>query len=100
MLALSRKEGERIVVGKDIVIEIRAIFSNRVVIGVIAPEEVVIDREEVSDRRKGDDEPAVRKARRNRKAPPSVGRQPGLKTIVREIDVRYAQRALCFETAK
>jgi len=99
MLALSRKEGERIVVGKDIVIEIRAIFSNRVVIGVMAPEEVVIDREEVAKIKSGE-EADVRKKRRKRKPRSGVGGHSGLKDIVREIDIRFAQRALCFESAK
>lgn len=47
MLALSRFEGERIHVGDNIVIEVRRIFNKRVVISVVAPENMAIDREEI-----------------------------------------------------
>ena len=47
MLALSRKIGERIRIGDDIVIEVRGIFNNRVVLAVSAPYVLVIDRLDV-----------------------------------------------------
>ena len=50
MLVLSRKEGQRIVIGGSIVITIMESRSNRVRIGVKAPSEVPIHREEVFQR--------------------------------------------------
>lgn len=47
MLILSRKELERIVVGNDIVIEVRRINGNRVYLGIEAPREVTVLRSEL-----------------------------------------------------
>lgn len=91
MLALSRREGERIVIGDDIVIEIHKIRQNRVIVTVNAPNAVVIDREEVSHR-KQDKTTRTQSRRKNHRR--------SLKEIVREMDVSYAQRALCFENDK
>lgn len=95
MLALSRKLGEQIRIGDDIVIEVRGIFNNRVVLSVCAPEAVVIDRQEVHERR--EKKPDWKKCRR---VPKGRGNRDGLKGVVREMDVRYAHRALCFESSE
>jgi len=47
MLALSRKTNERIRIGDDIVIEVAKIFEKRVVLGIDAPLDMEIHREEV-----------------------------------------------------
>jgi carbon storage regulator len=49
MLVLSRKQGERIVVGGNIEIIITEVSGNRVRIGVSAPAEVPIRRGELAD---------------------------------------------------
>lgn len=95
MLALSRKLGERIQIGDDIIIEVRGIFNNRVVLSVCAPDEVIIDRQEVHERR--DKKPDWK---RRRRVPKVRGNRDGLKRVVREMDVRYAHRALGFESSE
>lgn len=47
MLVLTRKERERICIGDDIVIEVTDIRSGRVRIGIIAPANVKVMREEL-----------------------------------------------------
>ena len=47
MLVLSRKQGEAIVVGDTITITILAVDGGRVKLGVVAPAEVPVHREEI-----------------------------------------------------
>lgn len=95
MLALSRLEGQRILVGDDIVIEVRKIHGNRVVLAITAPEDVVIDREEVHQRKrefasKGES-PIGRVG-----LGPFVNRLKRTETL-REVDLCYAQQPLCVD---
>lgn len=50
MLVLSRKEGEKLVIGDNIVLTINRIAGNRVAIGIEAPREVSIVRGELERR--------------------------------------------------
>jgi carbon storage regulator len=52
MLVLSRKVGEEIVIGDDIRIKIVSVDGGTMRIGIVAPREVIVDRQEVHDRRK------------------------------------------------
>jgi carbon storage regulator len=47
MLVLTRKVGEKIVINGCITVEITAVNGNKVRLGITAPPEVRIDREEV-----------------------------------------------------
>lgn len=47
MLVLTRKEGERIQIGDDIVIEVVRINHSQVRLGILAPQEVAIVRTEL-----------------------------------------------------
>lgn len=51
MLVLSRAMNERIMIGKDIVVTVVAVFGDKVRIGIEAPLYVMVDREEVRLRR-------------------------------------------------
>lgn len=51
MLVLSRKPQESIVIGEDVHVYIVAIEGNKVKIGIKAPKEVVVMREELINRR-------------------------------------------------
>ena len=55
MLILSRKIGERIVIGHNIVIVVNRIQGDRVSIGVKAPKEVKIRRGELVERDEKED---------------------------------------------
>ena len=50
MLVLSRKEGEKLVIGDDIVITVNRISGHRVSIGIEAPPHVPITRGELQPR--------------------------------------------------
>jgi carbon storage regulator len=52
MLVLSRKVGEEIVIGNDIHIKVVEMRGGKVRIGIVAPEDVIVDRQEIHDKRK------------------------------------------------
>ena len=52
MLILSRRVGERVVIGEDISITVLRVKGNQVRLGVEAPKNIAVQREEVSDRSK------------------------------------------------
>lgn len=47
MLVLSRKEGERLVIGDNVVITVNRISGNRITLGIDAPREVRVVRGEL-----------------------------------------------------
>jgi carbon storage regulator len=51
MLVLSRKLGEKIVIGDDVVITIVKIDRNQIRLGIEAPPEVLVYREEIDPNR-------------------------------------------------
>lgn len=51
MLVLSRKVGEVIVVGSNIRITVVAVKGEKVRIGISAPKDVTVDRQEIHDKR-------------------------------------------------
>jgi carbon storage regulator len=59
MLVLSRKTGERICIGSDIVIEVRRVAGNRVSLAVEAPRNIRILRGELKDAAEAFEEPAA-----------------------------------------
>ena len=56
MLTLTRKVGESIRIGDDIEIVVKEIRRNQVRIGIVAPREVPIYREEVYESMQSDDD--------------------------------------------
>jgi carbon storage regulator len=54
MLVLSRKAGQRIVVGQNIVVTVLDVRGDRVKLGFVAPNDVSIHREEVHRRVNGE----------------------------------------------
>lgn len=52
MLILTRKKGQRIVIGEEITVEILQVDGGAVRIGVTAPRDVQVDREEIAVRKR------------------------------------------------
>jgi carbon storage regulator len=59
MLVLARKVGEQIVIGNDIHLMVVAIQGADVRIGIRAPKDVVVDRQEIHEQRKAEDASSV-----------------------------------------
>ena len=73
MLVLSRKVGERIYVGDDIVLEIRRIAGNRVTLALDAPRHVRILRGELeAAAREFNTPPAEHQSAARRQVPPQI----------------------------
>jgi len=53
MLVLSRRIGETIVINGNIQVKVLSVQGNKVRLGVVAPETVSVDRQEVHERRGG-----------------------------------------------
>jgi carbon storage regulator CsrA len=51
VLILTRRVGERVCIGDDVTVTVLGVRGNQVRIGVEAPESVVVDREEIRERR-------------------------------------------------
>ena len=49
MLVLAREQGQRIIIGDDIVIEVIQMSGRKVRLGIEAPKEVSVHREEVHE---------------------------------------------------
>jgi carbon storage regulator len=53
MLILSRKLGERVCIGKEVCVNVLEVRGNRVKLGITAPPEVTVHREEIHDKLNG-----------------------------------------------
>lgn len=49
MLVLMRKEGEKIRIGNDVILTVTSITRGQVKIGIAAPREIEVHREEIFD---------------------------------------------------
>jgi len=52
MLILMRRVGERLMIGDDVIVKILEVEGNRVSIGIEAPKNILVDREEVFNKRR------------------------------------------------
>ena len=51
MLVLTRKLGEQILIGDDIIVEVMGVKNNQVKIGVHAPQGIEVDRPEIREKK-------------------------------------------------
>jgi carbon storage regulator len=58
MLVITRSLGENILIGEDVIISVASIGKDSVRLGILAPEETRVDREEIRERiRKNGEDP-------------------------------------------
>lgn len=57
MLILTRRPGEALIIGDDIVVQVLDVRGNQVRIGVEAPRDVAVDREELRERKEANRAP-------------------------------------------
>ena len=62
MLILMRRPGESIHIGPNIVITLVSMERNRARIGIQAPREITVDREEIAEKKQNGIEPPVKPA--------------------------------------
>lgn len=58
MLILTRRIGETIRIGDDIVVLVAGVTGNQVRLGIQAPRNIAVDREEIAERKRRGEEPA------------------------------------------
>jgi carbon storage regulator len=54
MLILTRKLGEAIRIGEDVVVTVMDVHGTQVRLGITAPKDVVVDREEIAKRKQAE----------------------------------------------
>lgn len=54
MLILTRRPGETIVIGESVEVIVMAVAGNQVRLGVKAPKDVIVDREEIAQRKEAE----------------------------------------------
>lgn len=72
MLTITRRPGERIMIGEDVVIEIVEVTGTTVRVGITAPRERLIYREELWERVKRENQEAARSSF-GPEGPPAAG---------------------------
>jgi carbon storage regulator len=71
MLILTRRVGESVIIGEDVIVTVLGVKGNQVRIGINAPKTVAVHREEIFERIKNGRGPADGGAPEDSPAPPS-----------------------------
>lgn len=59
MLILTRRVGETLMIGESVTVTVLAVKGNQVRVGITAPKDVAVHREEIFQKIRHDDEPAA-----------------------------------------
>lgn len=62
MLILTRRPGERICIGENVVVTILGVKGSQVRVGIAAPRDIAIDREEIHQRKHAEGQTAAGQA--------------------------------------
>ncbi|MGH8279971.1 MAG: carbon storage regulator CsrA [Gammaproteobacteria bacterium] len=62
MLILTRRLGERLCIGENVVVSVLGVKGGQVRLGIDAPREVAVDREEIAERKRAEGEDFSRDA--------------------------------------
>ena len=91
MLILTRRAGEALRIGDDIEVTVMAVNGSQVRIGINAPRDIAVDREEIAERKRRDREALAnaREPRRTSRRRPRPGRDAEGPSRAR----RYAARS-------
>lgn len=69
MLILTRRVGEAVMIGDDITVSVEEVKGNQVRLGIDAPADMAVHREEISDRiRQGSEPQATRRGEPRRRS--------------------------------
>ncbi len=92
MLLVTRRAGEKIMLGDDIVVEVMEIAGNTVRIGIQAPRSLPVYREEIWDVVRAENRAAGRRSSRQVAAPNSStdSRWSGPRALATSADMRFA----------
>ncbi len=77
MLILTRRVGESVMIGDDVIITVLGVKSNQVRIGINAPQQVAVHREEIYERIKREQRNAAAQSGEPPKPTPSFATQEG-----------------------
>jgi len=70
MLILTRRTGESLRIGDDVEVTVMAVNGSQVRIGIKAPRNVAVDREEIAERKQREREPASQESALQRETAP------------------------------
>ena len=92
MLILTRRVGETVMIGNDVTVTVLGVKGNQVRVGVNAPRDVAVHREEIFERIKREEQDGGGEARRIRRARTNGNGHAAMAWITNRIPERLPSR--------